>query len=955
MGNSRDNAREGVVITTDDSEFLGLGARKDDSLLGERGQVAAALFGHAEPPQTIGRYRVEGTLGRGAMGVVYEAWDGELQRTVAVKLISRDADVGLSEHRFRREALALAKLAHPNVVTVHEVGLLDGRLFIAMELVRGSTLDTWIRAEPRTWQATLEVFIQAGRGLEAAHRAGLVHRDFKPSNCIVGEAGRVRVLDFGLARGVADLLDDEVAATYPVVSSLDVSVTRTGATVGTPAYMAPEQLRGGEISASSDQFSFCVALYEALEGVRPFAGTCIVDIHTNIEEGRLQRGTRTVPPEVLRIVERGFSVSPADRWPALGALVDALEAVPGRRARRRRGWWMAGMGMVTAAAVGSTLLPEQPCGEPPATRVWPQERRASLEASMGGGVAWETLDAALSQWGREWSDVHAASCVAARVERRTTEIVLARQRTCLERRENTVDALLDALADSETPNAHGGDVVRRLPSLEDCRSAEAVLSVEEPPVGSAQEVATARSILNESLVSATLGDLERADTLAGTAERLAARTGHAALVAEVGLRRGELGRQRESDGGARFLREAFRVAESAAYDTVASDAALQLTFVSLDRDDPVAARRWRDVAEAKLERTSAGPRRRTALASAEAELALLLGDLEAAEAASEDALTHCAEAAGEQSLLCADVLAARARIVERIGTPDEAEVAYGRALEALRRRLGESHPSIGSALLNRGLFRMEVGHFDAASADFDAGSRILESGVLPRVQAELLLARAQLDSMRGTLDVAALERVDALLGSYPTDDPQRTEYESVLAAFYLRSKHPKKALRLYERVLAARHGAPMSVPGLVALDHSNLGECLIELDRLAEARGRFESALKRLEGEVGPNDPRLSYPLTGLGRVLVREGRLDEARRVLERSLTIAMASPGDVLLVAQTQWALARALGVDSTRGRSLARSSREGFLSASDDESAQRVLDSLVEKRKRNRGDSQ
>ena len=157
------------------------------------------------------------------------------------------------------------------------------------------------------------------------------------------------------------------------------------------------------------------------------------------------------------------------------------------------------------------------------------------------------------------------------------------------------------------------------------------------------------------------------------------------------------------------------------------------------------------------------------------------------------------------------------------------------------------------------------------------------------------------------------------------------------------------------RVLAARHGAPMSVPGLVALDHSNLGECLIELDRLAEARGRFESALKRLEGEVGPNDPRLSYPLTGLGRVLVREGRLDEARRVLERSLTIAISSPGDVLLVAQTQWALARALGVDSARGRSLARSSREGFLSASDDESAQRVLDSLVDKRKRNRGDSQ
>lgn len=942
------------MTTTDDSEFLGLGRRQQDSLLGERGQVAAALFGHPAQPQMIGRYRVLDTLGRGAMGVVYEAWDDELQRTVAVKLISKDSEVGQAEHRFRREALALAKLAHPNVVTVHEVGLLDGRLFIAMELVRGATLDEWLRAQPRTWQATLDVFVQAGRGLEAAHTAGLVHRDFKPSNCIVGESGRVRVLDFGLARGIADLLDADIVATFPVASSLDVSVTRTGATVGTPAYMAPEQLRGGEISASSDQFSFCVALYEALEGVRPFAGTCIVDIHSNIEGGNLQRGTGRTPNEVLRILERGFAVSPAERWTAVGALVDVLEAVPSRRARRRRGWWTAGMGVLALAAVGSALVPEQPCAKPPATRVWSEERRTTLEAAMDGSVTWATLDAALSQWGSDWSAAHALSCTAARVDGRTSEAVLARQRVCLERREDTVDALLDALTGSESASLHGGDVVRRLPALDDCRSAEAILSAEEPPPASAPDVATARSILDESLASEALGDIEKADALADTAARLAAKIGHAPLMADVGLHRGGLGRQRDADAGAEFLREAFRVAESSAYDTAAADAALQMTFVSLDRDDPVAARRWRDFAEAKLERITAGPRRRTRLASADAELALLLGDLDAAAAASEVALTYCAEAAGEESLLCADVLAARARVVEETGTPDESEIAHGRALHALRRLLGESSPSVGAALLNRGLFRLEVGHFDAASADFDAALPILESGSLPRVHAELLLARAQLDSMRGRLDVAALERIDTLLGAYPAADPQRTEYESVLAAFYLRSRHPRKALQIYERVLVAHQRAADPVQALVALDHSNLGECLIELDRLSEARIRFERALTRLEGEVPTDDPRLSYPLTGLGRVLVLQHQMDKAAKVLERSLAIALEHPGDVLLLAQTQWALAQTLGVGSERGRSLAESSVEGFLSASDDESVQHVSGSLRNERKRH-GDTQ
>jgi len=951
MGNSADRA--GLVSTTHDVEFLGA-IPEDDSALGERERVASALFGGAATPRTIGRYRVEDMLGRGAMGVVYEAWDEELQRTVAVKLISRDAEVGRAEHRFRREALALAKLAHPNVVTVHEVGLHEGRLFIAMELVRGQTLDVWLRGESRTWQDTLDVFAQAGRGLDAAHRAGLVHRDFKPANCIVGESGRVRVLDFGLARGAADLLDEDAAATFPTASSLDVSVTRTGATIGTPAYMAPEQLRGGEVSAASDQFSFCVALYEALEGVRPFAGKCIVDIHRNIEVGRLQRGATSAPEELLHIVERGLSLAPGDRWPTVAALIDALMDVPERRSRRLRRWWMASAGAVAVAAVGVSMTPQEPCKSLPTSRVWSAQRRASLEGAMGDSAAWRTLDDEVTRWSRAWTDAHAAACKAARVEERTTELVLTRQRACLEQREKTVDALLDALSRSASPRVHGGDAVRLLPTLEDCRSTDATVGVEGPPPGSAADVDTARNLLDQSVASLMLGDVEKAATLAEAADRVAEKVGHAPLRADVGLLRGRIGRERDPDAGAAFLRAAFKHGESSAYDAAAADAALLLALVSLDRDDAQSARRWWDVAEAKLERTAAGPQRRTRLSSVEALISLRVGDVEAADVASADALRYCAEASGDTSLLCADVLATRARVVEGTRSPDEAEVAHGQALQALRGLLGPMHPSVGVALLNRGLFRMEVGYLDAAAADFDAALPLLDAAELPRVVAQLWMARAQLDSMRGELDLATLERADEILGAYPADDPQRAEYEAVLAAFYLRSKRAARALEIYERLLGVHQRTSEPIPAVVAMDHSNIGECLIELGRLAEARARFDLSLDRLETAVSSDDPRLSYPLTGLGRVLLEQGRNADAQQVLERSLAIATEHPGDVLLIGQTQWALARAVGLDSARGRSLASASRDGFLAADDEMSAQLVLNALDDEREQKRDES-
>ncbi|MEM9463349.1 MAG: serine/threonine-protein kinase, partial [Myxococcota bacterium] len=211
--------------------------------------------------RTLGRYLLLGELGSGGMGTVLKAYDESLDRVVAIKLLHSEAAERYTE-RLRREAQALAKLSHPNVVQVYEVGQHDGQWFIAMELVSGKTLRQW-QQTPRGWRECVETYLQVGAGLIAAHRAGLVHRDFKPDNCIVDRVGRPRVLDFGLVGGDAEPVLDVTSEEIEVIGlgggALESSLTESGAVLGTPAYMPPEQMRGEGADARSDQFSFCVS------------------------------------------------------------------------------------------------------------------------------------------------------------------------------------------------------------------------------------------------------------------------------------------------------------------------------------------------------------------------------------------------------------------------------------------------------------------------------------------------------------------------------------------------------------------------------------------------------------------------------------------------------------------------------------------------------------------------
>jgi serine/threonine-protein kinase len=296
-----------------------------------RGALAAVALGSTglvaergaplEEGARLGRYRVERPVGRGAMGAVYAARDLDLDRPVALKVLHpprlehADADV---RARILHEARAMARLSHPNVVSVYEVGEAPGQTpFIAMELVDGATVDGWLSAAPRSREEILRVFREAGEALAAAHRAGLVHGDFKPQNVLVAADGRARVTDFGLSRHALAALDGEPQPT------------------GTPAYMAPEQMDGA-VTPAGDQFAFCVSLYQALTGRRPFEGRGLAELRAAIQRGLPMRGPAGFPSALHAALRRGLSADPSQRFADLPALLAALQARTSWRSQWRR-------------------------------------------------------------------------------------------------------------------------------------------------------------------------------------------------------------------------------------------------------------------------------------------------------------------------------------------------------------------------------------------------------------------------------------------------------------------------------------------------------------------------------------------------------------------------------------------------------------------------------------------
>jgi hypothetical protein len=451
-----------------------------------RQAVRSRLFGaEGVEPVKIGRFMVLRRVGEGGMGVVFAAYDEQLDRKVAIKLLRTDAAAG-SEGRARlqREAQALARLSHPNVVGVFEVGTFEEQVFVAMEFVRGATARAWLSEARRSWRDIVDVYAQAGRGLAAAHAAGMVHRDFKPDNVLVGEDGRVRVADFGLAREAESREDARrVGETTASVRSPAV-LTRTGAVMGTPAYMSPEQHVGKAADARSDQFALCIALWEALFGERPFAGETVGDLALSVARGEIRpprEGSR-VPRRIRRALERGLAAKPEARWPSVNALVEALV----RDTTRRAGWIGAVSAMVlltSGFAWWSAARDACPSAHERLAGVWDEPRKLELMREFDAtGVPeaperWSRAAANFDAFVIEWTQVYADACALPRDDQ-TRPLALR----CLDDRLIELREVVASLASpDELRVAYTIHASSSLTEPRECKESERLVLLPRPP------------------------------------------------------------------------------------------------------------------------------------------------------------------------------------------------------------------------------------------------------------------------------------------------------------------------------------------------------------------------------------------------------------------------------------------------------------------------------------------
>ena len=425
-------------------------------------QVQARLFSR-DVTTRIGRYRVVEHIGHGGMGRVYAAMDEELDRKVAVKvLLDDDLPSESIRLRFRREAQALARLSHPHVVTVYEVGeTRDGQLFLAMEFIRGQSLDAWLKTEPG-WRDVLDAFIQGGEGLAAAHHADLVHRDLKPSNLMRSEDGVVKVLDFGLARidseepsyPAGDYQLSDHSGSHP--TSPTSPLTRPGAIMGTPAYMSPEQLAGTFVDAASDQYSFCVSLFEALYGERPTVYDSTDDLQESVRR-KAAASSNGLPSLLSAAVLRGLEPDPADRWPSMEALLVELRKplAPRTRSKIAIVASVVTLGLGGSWAFGQYMQVKDRCtgAEAKLVGVWDEQRRGEVKAALVGtelvyaSSTWERVESRLDEHARAWVEHHTEACEATAVRKEQSAKTLELRMGCLQDQVTELRAAVEVLAD----------------------------------------------------------------------------------------------------------------------------------------------------------------------------------------------------------------------------------------------------------------------------------------------------------------------------------------------------------------------------------------------------------------------------------------------------------------------------------------------------------------------------
>ncbi|MCX4247088.1 serine/threonine-protein kinase [Paraliomyxa miuraensis] len=852
-------------------------------------------------PRRIDRFVLGEPLGAGGMGMVYAADDPRLERRVAIKLLRTPGAEGA--RRGLREARALARLSHPNVVTIYEAGLHEGQVFVVMELVEGRSLRQWLHT-PRSWREICEVMLAAGRGLAAAHAVDIVHRDFKPDNVLVGE--RVRVADFGLAHAI----DHDSQPTEPRTAGSDRAPTGRHA-AGTLGFMAPEQLRGVPVDPRTDQFAFCATFVRALTERDPFTGDTPEARLQALEHGLPPTAPAGVPRWLWAVLAKGLHPSPEHRHARLDQLLDVID----RRLQPRR--WI-GPTVATLTVIGAIVITwwtanarEFSCheAEQAIDEVWSPARRdavtAAFEATGKSYAAHAStfVSTSLDRYASDWADARVDACRAEQAGRASTHQV-----DCLERRREEVLSLLELFegADADVVQ-RASQVVSAMPPPSTCMRPDALDDVSSTTdEASRAELERLRGEITRAWALGQVGRYAQGnDALEPLLPRLRALE-HMPTLAEALLQHGRLQvRLGELDAAHRSLKEAVRLGLLARADRIVASAAVALCDELTTQGEFVRAHEAAELAGTLHERLT-GERTWPMLVNLEG--ALLVRehrDAEAAEVLAEG-IAACNEDDPRQRLDSLSMHGNLAAALMRLGRLDEAEVASEHGLALVRGLFGEQHPMFAISLIAAAAIR-------DARGDTEGALRIGRHALAVWQQAvpEPTPVTASMIHNAG-LYLLTLERRD----------------EALVAL--------REALALWERLLPPGHSR-------LALAHTSIGRGLRGQGAYAEAMDHHRRALELIANELERDEPMAGELLNQAARTALAAGQRELADPWIEQGLRICTTAPNPVL-EGELRFLRARSLSMRGEQDRAVHEAEAALELLRGGQEHAQREVEAWL-----------
>ncbi len=819
---------------------------------------------------SVGRYVVLDRVGGGGMGVVYAAYDPELDRKVALKLLRIElfeSSEGFEARlRLLREAQALAKLSHPNVVAVHDVGTFEGQVFVAMEFIEGLTVNQWLQEEKRSWREVLGIFLQSGRGLAAAHEASLVHRDFKPSNVVVGGDGRVRVLDFGLAAPMDPALrledlqkhKDTEPELLQQSSALIAHLTQTGSTLGTPAYMAPEQHLGLGADMRSDQFSFCSALYEALYGQLPFSGADYREFANAVRRGKIREAPAGsgVPLWLRKVVLRGLDPDPEGRYPSMQELLQSLSQDPSLKWRR----WL--LGTAAVLALGGVLALQswrerkasQLCqgAERKLEGIWDAERMEAIEkAFLATGQpeayvrsTWRTSKDTLDEYADRWVRTHREACEATRIRGEHSEELLDLQMACLEDRRRGLRELTYVLGDANADVVGRAiDAVEGLDRLDDCINLELLQTVVKPPEDeeTEQRVDEAQDAIRKAKAHREVGKGSEGLQLIRGAMEEQQDLQYSPVIASMNLELAQsLEFVQEYEEAASSLRLAQVHSDMGRHDVLRASILIEQVWIFgvRQRRYEVARESWNQ-AQAVIDRLGGDLDLQVRLDLAASNLKATEGEYVEAKLLAEAAMEGAGKLEDGGGASKYRSLEAYSRTMVRLGQAAEVVRNFGEIRDYWLGVGGPEHPDAVMNTYNLGVALDAAGEKDQAIASFEQALEIWEQ-------------TSGKNSPRLPLALSSL-------------------------GYALRYKDPDRAFDLLHRALEIQNQIHPEGHPDVAIATESIGVVHWAQNQLSEAEGFLRESLALKEELWGERHPNLISTSTNVGRLLNAQGRFDEA------------------------------------------------------------------------------